>query len=200
MSRGFTLTELLVSVTIIAVLTVAGLFGFTSVVRKAQYARAKADMSQLMTAIDVARKNSKKNLTQIFLGGANCPECSCHNSGTPLKNVPKTDSCWQAYYQAIDEINNAAGYKILDNAMVDPWGSPYLLDANEGELHGECGPRPNGTPRSPTLCCSDNIISAGPDGETPSGNTWQDNIEVVDVPTAFCQPNFIWEGGNLNYP
>jgi hypothetical protein len=54
----------------------------------------------------------------------------------------------------IESISNAAGkpYKgLTDKVMRDPWGSPYMIDENEGVSGGGLG----------------TIKSAGPDGFSP---------------------------------
>ncbi len=163
-NRGFTLIELLVVISIISFLSSIVLASLNTARNKAQTAKAKEDMQQIMNAISVAEQDSGKTLMGIT--GSNCSDCNCRDVN--LRNIDSTNSCYQAWFNAITKIEAATNgiYKGISNITRDPWGSPYLLDENEGE-YGGCG--------------QDNFRSVGPTGSTPpydSTNVYPDGVRI----------------------
>lgn len=108
---GFTLIELLVVVSIIGLLSSVILASLSSAKDKANYAKAKAEMNSLKTAM-ISYKLDKGELPPL---GDNCSGCS---------NPP--DSTWT---QVIDALIN--GKYLSSRIDKDPWGNYYGYDDND---------------------------------------------------------------------
>lgn len=65
--------------------------------------------------------------------GNNCSRCGCE--GRDLRVVPSGDVCVRQWEGALSRLGQAAGADAAALARFarDPWGSPYLLNENEGE-------------------------------------------------------------------
>lgn len=188
-SLGFTIIELIVVIIIIALIAGAVLVSIDRSVRHSQYARARADIKQLITLIEAARSESNKTFGKIT--GHDCSECACR-VGIDIRTLPKTHQCWINYQAAFNALNAAAagGGVNIPALPQDPWGAPYLFNENEGEKC--CCPN---DPNTLTLggCCTDNIFSAGADGRDYTA----DDINV-NIPTL-CRPNFGGYHPNTNW-
>lgn len=103
--------------------------------------------------------------------GENCTSCGCE--GRDLRLVPRGDVCRRKWEAARERLGAAAkaSPRTLERLARDPWGSPYLLNENEGE-----------SPDFP--CLPDAVVSAGQNGLFGDA----DDI-VVAVPNAFCPKN-----------
>lgn len=175
-SFGFTLIELLVVISIISLISSVALASMNTARDKARSAKAITEMRQIADAIIVAQgETGTTTKAFVYESGLNptpyCTDCACRNTYrvlvdfslapiSTLKNITSTDLCYSLWEHAINRINTANGGVIdISNFKRDPWGSPYLLDENEGELplnHPDCG--------------SDSIRSAGPDGQIRDTN------------------------------
>lgn len=60
-SRGFTLAELMVSISIITILIVAGMNYFVNSLKKARDAERKSDLNQIAIALEMYRRNNMAN-------------------------------------------------------------------------------------------------------------------------------------------
>lgn len=159
---GFTIAELLIVITILAVLGTIGFVLFSSVQSRARDAKVAADFKIMQKMITQATIGGKylKDVT-----GTQCTICICrYNDGVTNVTDPSQNVACVAQLKANwNKILNAAGY--LDEATplpIDPYGNLYGWDENEGEI----------AVWNPTGCESfDWISSAGPNhsfGE-PSG-------------------------------
>jgi type II secretory pathway pseudopilin PulG len=149
-SKGFTIVELLIIIVVIGVLALIVINSFANAQSQARAAKVNHDLSVLHHAILAARESTGKTLLQIT--GSGCTRCSCpYLSGdtTPYNTLPKTSSCWINYYNMLSAVGTAANTSLSDLRDGDPWGTPYIVDENEGEQVG-------------TPCRKDSILSAGP--------------------------------------
>ena len=148
-AEGFTLIELLVVIAIIGILSAVILATFTTVRNKASMSRMYAEALQLSKAITISQSDSGKTLMQMT--GNGCSVCVATCTATDLRNTNNT--CYAQWVSDLGKIQAAADTDVqgITNFSRDPWGSPWLLDENEGEYVA-------------TPCRADTITSAGADG------------------------------------
>jgi hypothetical protein len=132
--------------------------------------RQRADAADALAALAklAAKAKSATGKPLLAITGSNCTRCGCQ--GRDLRTVPDGDVCVRQWRQALARIGRAAEVSQRDLAKFDrdPWGSPYLLNENEGE--------------SPDFPCEpDTFATAGQDGLAGDG----DDIAAA-VPNAFC--------------
>lgn len=136
LSTGFTLTEVLIVMAIIAILASISVAGFNLVSDKQKFATADAQIRMLSGAID-----------DYQIDNGSYPEVSDEFSSSKelfliLTNSTKDESGEimlgdQSYADFLDP-NNAKKDFVKDGQILDPWGSPYFyLDA---ENHGTKNP------------------------------------------------------------
>lgn len=149
MKKGFTLIELLVVVAIIGILSTIVISSLGKARLKSQIASANATISQIKTLVVGAQLNNGQNLRDIT--ASSCTRCSCP-TGVNLTSLASSHACFANWQSAVSSIaSEYEGSSVTATQFsTDPWGSPYLLDENEGEL-----------PANP--CRRDALSSAGPD-------------------------------------
>lgn len=168
--EGFTIVELLIVVIIIGILSVLVIPNLNKSKDRAKSAKAKGDIDTFIKATVAARIDSG-NVNLRTITGVSWSANGCYNRD--LRNVPTSDSCYINWNNALTKVIDAVhgGVNGLDMAR-DPWGSPYLLDENEGE-------------QIATPCRYDSLVSAGPDGRSgsPSDSYNADNLTYT-IPFA----------------
>ena len=130
---------------------------------RAEASIALGDLSKMALA---AKKAEDKPL--FVITGENCSLCGCE--GRDLRTLAPGDVCRRKWDATRTRLGRAAGAspRLLTALARDPWGSPYLLNENEGE-----------SPDFP--CLPDTIASAGANGLFGDA----DDLTVT-VPNAFC--------------
>ena len=155
---GFTLIELLVTIVIIGILATISISTFNEYQKKAQTAKAESNLKELINAIVIARVLDEKLLKDIT-GSTSTGWSSCVN--TDLRN--STGTCFNKWKAVLKKIEKAANMN-LSHFERDSWGSPYILDENEGEW-------------SSNYCRKDTVMSVGPDGR----NNYPDTADEDDI-------------------
>ncbi len=134
--HGFTLVELLIVIVVIAILAAISVVAYSGIQDRARMAKIQTDIQTLSKNIQMARAQSGTTLMGITNSTYTAGSCVSKPAGADLAALPKTDSCWVAYYNALKAIGNLTGTNLT--GIVDPWGRPYFIDENEGE-NGNCG-------------------------------------------------------------
>lgn len=137
-------------ISIIGLLSAISTVNLKSSQNAAKITKARADLKQLATAIDLARQNSNTYLR--YITGTNCAYCYYCPSGD-FRNIAESSTCAQGMLGVLNAIYAAAGQPAAVKVMRDPWGSPYQMDENEAETAGP-----------------DVIWSVGPDGSHNGGD------------------------------
>lgn len=168
--NGFTLIELLVVISIIGLLSTIALVSLNGARRKTKEAVVKVHMNNFKNAVAAAQQAQGDYLTNITGHTYSASACL---GGRDLRNIPESDPCYVVWMNALTTIELATDGAIgnLMSIKRDPWGSPYILDENEG--------LDNGDPGDP--CRHDLVFSAGVDGIA-------DNADDLyfDLPYAKC--------------
>ncbi len=169
-SKGFSLIELLVVTGMIALLASFILASLQDARLDAQYAKARTEIKQIEGLMLTAKVQKKLTIAQ--LSGTYCTECACRNVGS-LRDLPTSHACTTTYLSTMAKLNSSTdGIYTFKTIPKDPWGSPYLINENEGETG-----YPGGT------CYTDSIASAGPNG------LYYDTDDVVhNVQDTICSP------------
>lgn len=171
-SHGFTLIELLVAIAIIGILSTVVLASVVTARNNALTTTAKANLAQFRKIVIMARNDTGKTLLQ--LSGNGCSRCATAcASPNDLRHVPDTNGCQSAWHNSLTNIQNRTSLGTsLANLERDPWGSPYLMDENEGEFVA-------------MPCSPDSVSSVGPDGVSGTG----DEIAIT-IPNSLpaCTP------------
>lgn len=131
MQKGFTIIELLVVATIIAVLAAIVTASVVSNITKAKTAKVKSDFQEF-SKLWVAVQGHTGQRTDDFIADNPAFNGSC--LGRDLKNVPESDTCYARWVSTLallqDNSNGVTG--ILGSMNRDPWGSPYVWATASG--------------------------------------------------------------------
>lgn len=121
-ARGFTLVELLVTISIIAILSSVGTVIYTNATNTARTGKLNADfeiMRDRIARTRVIRDDVLGNLTRNWYSAG----------GSCLTGDVRNPPCITINNTSWSNLTNGAEPTI----PLDPWGNPYLLDENELE-------------------------------------------------------------------
>ena len=195
--RAFTLIELLVTIVIMGVLATISVGTYNNFIKKAEVAKDLAELSQdisklkvmrldyqnggmtsqeimdadlkvVAKAIAIGRKKAEKTLNEIT--GSNCSDCVCRGESFTEPLSSDAQACVDNWDTIMNILKSSTDIDI-SFLETDPWGSPYLVDENEGEY-------------SSNYCRKDTLISAGPNRihEMPgSGDDYLIEISFYDT-------------------
>lgn len=151
---GLTMIELLVVMVILAMLAGLGTVSYDRVRQQPLRARAVAEVKMLGTnlrvGLDSAGLETSRELTGAFWTAQYCIDAG------DLRELSRTHECWTRFLRSMQIMQDRGWVDNVDLSRGDPWGSPYLIDENEGEaVVGQWG-----------LNCRrrDQVLSAGPNG------------------------------------
>ncbi len=153
-NKAFTLLELVIVLGIIGVIATIGAASFRSTIDDTRVSSAETDLEDIKKSVETARVRTGQLFGQIT--GNYCSFCNACNTGADLKNVPASNPCMVRWMNVVNTVS-ASGYGDITDYTRDPWGSPYVVDENDGEY-----------PTNP--CRRDSIRSVGPDGIFNTGD------------------------------
>lgn len=109
--RGFTMLEVLVSATIIAVLTAIGIVSYSSVNKRSRDVKRKSDLEQLRSALEMYRSDNGQYPSVGAGSMVNASNLSATLVSTYLPAIPEDPAPAQYYqYQAIATSGVYSGY------------------------------------------------------------------------------------------
>lgn len=123
--------ELLIVIVVIGILAAITVVAFNGVQSRARDAKIDSDLAMIEKALSAARVNKSTTLFGVLADGGTEVVCVGHPTGTNLAILSQTDGCWTRYVTALNLISDASGMNI--RGLLDPWGRPYLINANEDE-------------------------------------------------------------------
>lgn len=181
-TRGFTLVELLVVISIIAVLAAAGFTVGTKAIERARTVTALATCTALESAVNsffteygslpteqtedlpVARTDTDLALLEVLLG----TDTTLNTRGVKFLSVKDGKSNRNGL------IYNAAGNKL--KGLYDPWGGPYNV-MMDGDYDEKLTVQPKGSSRPKTL--NGRRVAAWSDGKDGVNGTGKVTDDVV---------------------
>lgn len=96
-ARGFTLLEILIVATLIAILAGGGLVFYRSVGQSTRDGTRRADVEAIRGAIELYRSNNNAYPTSLSWGGQLCDPGGC-SSGKYMEKVPQDPKSPSVYY------------------------------------------------------------------------------------------------------
>jgi len=200
--RAFTLIEILVVMTLIAILMGIGYPAFTSVMESARKTQAKNEEQQIVAAVNAFYTDYGKYpivTADTTLTGTTAPSngdlffslrAVAQGANALVNGVPAVNPRSIVFIQppvSKDQTNPRSGIRTLTSIWYDPWGSPYnvMIDGNyDNSLANPYAdtPPPGGTP----LYLGVIVWSFGKNGALGGG------------PAAVGPAGFTSEGGSAN--
>jgi hypothetical protein len=99
-------------------------------------AKIRHAREQLLAIAGVVAEAQRRRGPVGAITGSRCSDCACR--GADLRGADYTNSCMAAWVTILGRLEEAAARRAEAGAMRrDPWGSPFALDENQGEM-GDC--------------------------------------------------------------
>jgi len=193
--NGFTLIELVIVIGIIGILAGSTIIAYGKVINLAKIVVAKHELKEMKYAIILAESRTGKTLGQIT--GNWCSGCACFLGNT---HGPGNPSCILGWDNARVAISNALNGELVLPPR-DPWGSPYLIDENEGEF-GPTGTNCGACCNEPGFCDFEPI--GNPDNIDDRDANHDGTVDVQDTCRAdaitSAGPNRkYWDGDDISF-
>lgn len=134
--RGFTLIELMVVVTIIAILSVVGISLYTTAQKNARDGIRRAEISSLGKSIETSRDPTATTTTYVYTGGS--PGDNYENdypqnkARDPLRDSSKQQYC-MATHATVAVLDPASWATVDDNCPTSQVGAPAYSEAIGGD-------------------------------------------------------------------
>ena len=134
--RGFTLLEILVSITIVAVLTAIGIVSYSSVNKRSRDVKRKSDLEQIRSALEMYRSDNGgyPNIGAGFLSASGLGTYLVDTGYMPAVPTDPSPSSGY-YYDAIDTSGAYTSYCICVNLETTTSGSESTCTVT---LPGNC--------------------------------------------------------------
>jgi prepilin-type N-terminal cleavage/methylation domain-containing protein len=132
---GFTIVELLIVIVVIGILAAVVIVAYMGIQERAREAKIQADFNEIRKAVTIIHTNGStlgEIVGDYWTGGS----CMTKPDGTDLAALSHSDPCWADYLDALNKLSIASSLNVRN--IIDPWGRPYYIDENEGEIVG-CG-------------------------------------------------------------
>lgn len=117
---GFTIVELLI--VIIAILAAITVVAYNGIQQRAKNAKVQPDLASLQKAIIAGRINTGQTLAAMTGVVSPAPHEAdawwSKPTATDIANLPKTDTCWTTYANALDKISITSGANV--RGLIDP--------------------------------------------------------------------------------
>jgi prepilin-type N-terminal cleavage/methylation domain-containing protein len=161
--KGYTLIEVLVVIIIVGLLATGIRAFYVKSIQDAKISQAQLEMKEIATALHLGSINLGNTIREVT--GSGCSDCICRGIDN-LAILEDAHPCVQNWERLLTRVAGASEFDITDFER-DPWGSPYLVDENEGEV--------------PThYCRRDTFHSAGPDRKAYTQNDISWDIPFYD--------------------
>ena len=128
--QGFTLIELLVIIAIIGALAVVVVVAVGNARSQSRLAKARADLAQLKTAIDLLAGDTGKWPNGCPTEETANPEVSLNQPAAGIVSVPPVGVVELPCEWTAEDVANWRGPYAGSPPMVDPWGTAYVFDAD----------------------------------------------------------------------
>ncbi len=197
--KAFTLIELLVTIVIIGVLGSISVSTYNNYITNAKITKDVAELSQQISKLKLKRMEyqigtitaqevmeadldvvakaiyigrEKEKSTLINITGHTCSDCVCRDENFISPLSANAQTCVTRWDEIMAVLKSSTDIDI-SFLETDPWGSPYLVDENEGEFPDN-------------YCRKDTLFSAGPDrlheasGEDAIGDGYSIRLDYYD--------------------
>ena len=135
MRRGFTLIEVLVAVTIIAILTSIGVVSYSSVNKRSRDAKRKGDVEQLRSALEMYRADNSYYPNTGSGSWADASGLSTVLVSTYLPAIPSDPKSSQTYRYEATNLSGGNYYGYCMSALIESEDPTDTCTPDSGSSH-----------------------------------------------------------------